>query len=753
MLKSRNVSLFLIAAVFGLVVLLNSLATWHESDTPWDYFHNDHLNISSMYYARTIPDHSARDYFFNDQRYFTFYTPSFLLFVGLADSVIHDYFRSVALLQGPVLAGYLIAAYALFWQVSHSRAITITFALFSIIGINAIIDLWRVNGAYLMLPRTLALPGVVAATFLLLRFLNSHSDPRLMNGRAWWHWLLLGLLIGATTNLHPTTGIAFAITVGLTALAGWRRYHQPTISYLVILVIGVLVTSLPIIVNVVGGAGLRFERSPEDFRTFSAAFNQRVFMLPNPAHHLRAFSGEQQYLIGYLWLPLTLIPWMLIKTNRRSWTTLVFVAVQIAYSWLLINNIDKLVDVLMVVVAGAFFLWRWWSREEDQELVYYELIAAIVGVSFSMVFFLRTIWETFEIWSLTTIVAELLRGGRLLTIPFYLIGARLAFHTARATDRSEVRWLVAMAVLSVLVPLSPWHVVLLALLVFRDRLDEWRQRGLPYKAAYAGGITAVSVFMICQVVARQDPTSLALFVGLLVAAAYYGLSRLPLHERTIRAGIILSAAVILVVLTLLDVVSPTRFMNDSPWYVQTLRGTPDFITFLLGGVVGLSLWLIFKPYLPHRFTPPFYWVCTSLIVVMLVQSVGFFRYTLRPNTQEPPAIVQAGLWAKENTPVNALFYDTFDNGSNFRPWAQRSITNGWTELGLVGYSQPLELAPLTERYERILAHSQNAEDVLMMADELGADYIIRDRRSPLNLPLVYSNDELSIYQFTTPHQP
>jgi hypothetical protein len=588
----------------------------------------------------------------------------------------------------------------------------------------------------------------VAATFLLLRFLNPNSGQN-WNGRVWWHWFALGLLIGANTNLHPTTGITFTLTVGLIALAGWRRYRQPSIAYFGSLVIGVIITSAPIIFNVVGKSGQSLALSSEDFHAFAAAFSERVFMLPNSAHHLLAFSGEQQYLIGYAWLPLTLIPWLLLKTNRRSWTTLFFVAVQLAYSWLLINNIDKLVDVLIVAVAGAFFCWRWWNRDEDQEFVYYEMIAAIVGVSFFAVFFLRTIWETFEVWSLTTIVAELLRGGRLLTLPFYLIGARLAFQTARTTNHGEVRWLVVLAVLSVLIPLSPWHIPLLALLIFHQRFAEWRQRGLVQKTIYTGLITALSIYVVCQVVTRQDPTVVAILAAVVVSLAYYGLSRFRFQALTVHVAIVLGILAALVVFTLLDVVSPTRFLNDSPWYVQTLRGTPDFITFLVGSAVGFGLWLVFRPYLRQRLSDPFLWICASLIAVILVQSVGFFQYTLKPRTVAPPAIVQAGLWAKDNTPVNALFYDTFDTGSSFRTWAQRSVTHGWKETGLVGYSQPLDLEPLMVRYNRILTNSQDAEDVLDLADELGADYIIRDNRSPLDLPVVYSNDELMIYEVSS----
>ncbi len=64
--------------------------------------------------------------------------------------------------------------------------------------------------------------------------------------------------------------------------------------------------------------------------------------------------------------------------------------------------------------------------------------------------------------------------------------------------------------------------------------------------------------------------------------------------------------------------------------------------------------------------------------------------------------------ARERNSADALFYDTAGDGSDFRLWSQRSITHRWKEMALVGYSQPLDLAPLVERYKRIVAYSMAA---------------------------------------------
>jgi hypothetical protein len=109
--------------------------------------------------------------------------------------------------------------------------------------------------------------------------------------------------------------------------------------------------------------------------------------------------------------------------------------------------------------------------------------------------------------------------------------------------------------------------------------------------------------------------------------------------------------------------------------------------------------------------------------------------------------VQAARWAQTNTTLEALFFDTAGDGSLFRLWSLRSVTHGWKELGLVGYARPAELADTLERYRRIMAASDAPGDALATASELDADYIIRRADAPLNLPEVYRNDELVIYEF------
>ena len=748
--------------------MLNALATWHQADSPWLHTDSDHQNLAPMYYKLSDPTLFSRDYIFRDDRYFRFYTPSFLTLVRIASTISGDYFHSVALLQAPILATYLIAAYALFWQVSRSRTVALVFSLFSIVGVSVIIDFWRVNGLGSMLPRTVALPLILLATFLLVRYLNPNLDDQHFTGQAWWRWLVLGLVIGGAANLHPTTGISLALVAVIVSLAARRRMKRPGWLHLLMLVIGTFIAAAPIVLNVFNGSNT--SPASADFERFVSAFQARISMIPYSGSRLEGFTQESLYLLGFLWLLLTSVTWFLANPNRRSWAAMLFVSVQLAYVWLLVKNLDESLDVLMIVLAGGFFVWRWWVRDERGEMLWYEMIAAIVSVSFVLPLLLRIVWLNLEIWSLTTLVAELPRGARLLTIPFYLIGARFAFHLAQQGLRRDVLWLIFLVALSVLVWPSVWHLALLALLVFHERLLGWRETGVAYAAIYAGIITAVSVYMIYQIITRTDASLVAVVAGVYVTAAMLVLMRLHVSRTAMAALILLGAGLALGVLTAFNVIAPIHFANDSPWYTFALRGSPDFVTFLLASATGLGLWMVFRQHSLQTPLPEgeggntrgglltkvgdrlgrvdlFGWLVVALLGVMSIQTLGMVRFSLRPTDPDmTPALVQAAQWAEANTDLNALFFDTVGDGSAFRLWSLRSVTHGWKEMGLVGYSQPLDLAPMLARYRHIVTALETSDDVIGMAGELDADYIVRSADAPLDLPEAYRNDEVVIYQ-------
>jgi hypothetical protein len=273
--------------------------------------------------------------------------------------------------------------------------------------------------------------------------------------------------------------------------------------------------------------------------------------------------------------------------------------------------------------------------------------------------------------------------------------------------------------------------------------------------------------MVYQIVTRAEANLVAVVVGVYVTLAVYGLSRVGVVGRAATLYTLLGAGIGVIVLTAFNVIAPLNFLNDSPWYTFALRGSPDLVTFVLGSTAGLGLWVLFRDD-PNSSLPKekglsegrslsirnaaerlgqvnlFTWLAVCLIGVIAVQTVGMVRLSMRP--VDAPGRVEAARWAQANTPQDALFFDTAGDGSEFRLWSLRSVTHGWKELGLVGYARPAELADMMERYQRLMATSEESDDVLALAGELDADYIIRDADAPLDLPEAYRNDDVVIYE-------
>lgn len=419
----------LIFTSLALFVFLEAKWTWNVATaSPWSALNMDQMAVAAMYYKREDPTLFSRDYVFHDDRYISHYTPSFHLLMTPLVTITGDYVRGLAALQGPVLALYLAAAYLLFWQVSRSRGIAVICALLStMIVVGG--DVWGVLGLSAMLPRTLALPPLVLAIYLFIRLL-SVEDP--LHQRA-WPWAILGLLLGVVAELHPATGLSSAIAVGITALASWQRLKQPAYMSIVLLVVGTLVSSAPILWNVSSATRVPSGESSPDFESFLTAFrglfilSDRVFMLPyhNFWTRLAMLPDELQFTFGLLWLPVTLFAWYGMRRNQHSWLAVLFACAQLFYTWLWVKGIHS----IWFIIPVFLFLWRWWEKDEAREMVLFEIMAGIIAASFFLPVVLYAIWVNLEVWSITTVVAELSRGTRTLTLVFFLTIARFGMHS------------------------------------------------------------------------------------------------------------------------------------------------------------------------------------------------------------------------------------------------------------------------------------------------------------------------------------
>ncbi len=281
------------ALLMLFLVLVVSLDTWDVAVTrPWAGMNSDHFVIGSMYHKNIDPNLFQRDFVISDQNAYSFYTPSFLFLVETIAKTFTDgqFIKAVALLRGPILIAFLLAATLLYWHVSDSLLVGFILALVSASGMESLKTFWDVIGLHAMLPRTVAMPVLMLATYTFFR--TYEPDNREKS----WLWIATGLLIGIVSNLHPPTGMVFATTVGIACLPVWFKHGRRQLLSIGLLVAGVTLTGLPILLSVLD-AGTDGGVPITDFQAYAEVFQLRVAMFPFRPASGRHFSPTRSAVV------------------------------------------------------------------------------------------------------------------------------------------------------------------------------------------------------------------------------------------------------------------------------------------------------------------------------------------------------------------------------------------------------------------------------------------------------------------------
>jgi hypothetical protein len=725
-----------VALMFGILlafVLAQAVSTWHDAVShPWANLNTDQHVLGSVYEKITNPDSLQRDYIFQNEKSYAYYTPSFMLLVeNIARLTNRSYLKSLAILQGPILALYLVAAYLLFQQVSGSSLVGTILAFLSINGYSVLKDFWSVVGLENMLARTIALPVVMVASLTFFRILLFPGQSQR------WLWAITGLLIGLTANLHPPTGITFALAIGFTTLLGWKRLTGNKLRNLSLLVGCTVVAGMPIILH-----ALQNTRGSEipDFQAFANAYIDRVSMFPFrlPAYgRIASLEPTYQLAVGFFWLPLTLVSLFAMKPNLRSWTVWPFILVQVVYFWLIIARYSDLHSNAIAVII-IFYVWHWRRKDEERELVWLYFLASIIFVSYFLAVALRACWLYFEMDALTTLVSQLPRGARLLTLPVLLIGAKLSgdlFNRWKKLPSKGLIWIEFLAIISLAVFEKPSgvHILLAGLFSQRNRLPEWRLTQPAVFAAWSG----FSAFAAAWLILGDHLLALAL-VGITVGVGIWLSSHYSLTAWSIRLG-----GVSAVVFILLILVSPFSGTLDVVKEI-IISTTPSLVAVV---IVGTGLFLLFGRLDNRAGRQLAGYILVPLLMVTGLQLSDATGVEDLANHKEPGPSPEflVGSWARHNTPPDALFFTSDLDGSAFRFWAQRSIVMSYKDLGVfVAFSRPSELIALTERWQRLVQLS--GDGIISDPEVAGTDYvIIRSDDEHLSLPVVYSDEYTIVY--------
>ncbi|MBN2305379.1 MAG: hypothetical protein JXQ72_12915 [Anaerolineae bacterium] len=740
----------IVGTILAALVIVASIDTWRAAtDSPWSSLNSDQYAIGAMYFKKADDSLFQRDpvYAFEDS--YASYTPSFLFLIEqIGDTLTEgNFIKASALLQGPVLATFVIAAYLLFWQVSQSAVASVVLTLVAANGMKSLKTFWDAIGLSAMLPRAVALPFIVLAAYTFIRATNSTQRVR------WW-WAATGLLTGLVANLHPPSGMILALTLGCTGLFQFRqrRKHERRAHFINLLLLagGVILAGIPVVFSI-GGDVAAADIPVTDFSAYVDRLQVRLSMFPFRTHmgRITSLTPDQQIMIGLVWFPLTLYAWVMMKPRRYPWTVLPFIFVQIAYMWLLT------VPLGVILAIGVFYAWRWRVRDLERELIWMELTAAIIFTAYFLPVALRAIWLHFELAALTSPIIQLPRGTKLFALVAAVVGARLlALLLARWRDlpRAQV-WIELLGVLAIVLFKEPetFHIPLVLLYLLRDRPAVWRRDQPLVFAAWVALSTQIAFALLVD-----NVSSVSVLIGAAQGLWAWITLRIRVPRAVLVGGGILLAGIVLALASTLSFGGDTDSALDA--LADGLRpGANPYI--LYAGVAALILFLVWdKHEAPERWqeTRLLGYLGAALLVLFGLQLLETTGITNALDDKVPPsAPYTLGTWAKTHTDTDALFlYRDLVKSSDsaeFRLWSQRATWTAFKDLDFHALIRPGTFVDEYERWLRLM--SLDDAGLVDEAARSGLDYIVHPLDDdPLPLPLVYRDDATNtgVYRYTVP---
>ncbi len=348
-----------------------------------------------------------------------FYTPSYLWLIDQAWRLGGTLETGLALLVIPVLSSYLAGMFILLYRVTKNSGVALGLTVASahyhhVVGAG----IWGVGGSDEMLARITFMATNPFITLILLNLLERPSGYR---GAA------LGLVLGLATNLSPVSGFHFfllllamlCLTLG-NSYRGWQ-----TIGAMVIMT---MVGASPMTLNYLNNSGKAIDNNVtfEAFRKVIAE-NYCLFFCPQVAEwHLVNLTLTTTELYGLLWSYVTLF--MLFFggyvwgyqywPGLVKWGWLGSGLIAVAYAYMLVSFHNTFLFVLVIFYLGYRFQQGSYSSLDSRLII---LMSLIVLYSFVGFYFLTTIWQNFEVWSLSSLIINYARSAGFAYLPIYLL--------------------------------------------------------------------------------------------------------------------------------------------------------------------------------------------------------------------------------------------------------------------------------------------------------------------------------------------
>lgn len=364
----------------------------------------------------------SRDHLFAGDELYQLYTPLYRWIIAQAWQMGGSFERGLAWLVPPVLGAYLAGMFIVFWRISRNGWVALGLAVaaahFHPITMGA--GVWGVGGSTEMMSRALFMPVI---PWLTLMYWDLFKKP------GWVKGALLGLLLGLATNLHPVSGFHFLAIFSL----GWLLVHGATYrGWQTLLATGVAAAAgaWPVAANYLGNSGQPVSQAIS-FETFSQMVMQRYAMpfFPGvfdwPLFNLQltrpVLDGLVWFYVGLAGLFLLAYGWGWRRwPGLRRWSWLIGGLITAAYAYML----ALFETTPLFVFVALYVVYRFWQGLPTRlEGWLVTLTGLVVFYAFAGYYFLTYLWQTFELWPLTSLLIEYARSARLLYLPIYLLAA------------------------------------------------------------------------------------------------------------------------------------------------------------------------------------------------------------------------------------------------------------------------------------------------------------------------------------------
>lgn len=666
-------------------------------------YNGDQVTLGVRSLKRFNPELFSRDYAYGNYDWFKFYTPSFLIITGWLTKLTGTFDYALVTLIPITAMIYMIGMFIFIYYMTENVLIAFLIAILSAIPrYLSMVSFWGVMGSSSMMPRTMFLMFAPYLFCLMFAWLDS---------KAWWKIPLVGFLVGLTTNLHPVTGLFFAILLfSLTFIT--RDISWKSVITLIGTVLGILSGAYLITSNYISNTNKDIPNISVTFQEFAEVIQlkSRVFpYFPGSLWFIRyPLSGDDIIAIVqiytacmFVFVVTALLLYYLhqqkkinINLSKTLFVLLLIIQLPVVQT---VTHLYALRFLVIIIAYTAYLVIFSQPRKIDWLLLIFMTLIIIYG--FISNYFVKLIWLEFEIWSLVTFVSIQIRMVRLLGLPFYLYTAFfmniIIQHNAFKSKWYRVGLVATLAcfLLFDLNYLYTWVAILCALVLVQLYFDKFIQKSnimltVFHAIGFVLGLKAISLLI-------NVPLDKWLLIYLVVPFFLF---------------------------RLVHIYSKQHYQ----WHI--------LLTTVACYIVLLSFYMYRQPNTDSWFNA---WDVWSKIdrtsVVNLTRNArqedDFELYT----------------WAKNETDIDSLFYH---HSPEFRFRAERSLIHSSKGDGVSAYSKEL-LIPLVKRSEKL---NQGYHDKVLMlenAREYDVDYIVTElaHNPRVDLPIVFENRIYIVYDF------